>query len=116
MKKGLILSAAFVLAGWMTAFAKKETASVQVLGNCGMCKNRIEKAAKDAGATKAVWDSNTRQLSVTFKSGAVSLESIQQQIAAVGHDAGNVKATDESYQKLPGCCKYDRSGKPGASH
>ena len=29
-------------------------------------------------------------------------------IADIGHDTDKVKATEEQYQKLHGCCHYDR--------
>jgi hypothetical protein len=34
---------------------------------------------------------------------------VQEAIAKVGHDTGAVKATDEAYNGLPACCKYDRA-------
>jgi hypothetical protein len=30
-------------------------------------------------------------------------------IANAGHDTEMHKATDEAYNKLPGCCKYERA-------
>jgi mercuric ion binding protein len=33
---------------------------------------------------------------------------IHEATADVGHDIENVKATDEAYGKLMGCCKYER--------
>ena len=30
-------------------------------------------------------------------------------VAKVGHDTDMHKATDEAYNKLPSCCKYDRT-------
>ncbi len=39
------------------SFAQKtKTESFAVSGNCGMCKAKIEKAAKEAGASSASWD------------------------------------------------------------
>ena len=41
-------------------------ASMKVSGNCGMCKERIEKAATAAdGVESAVWDKETKKLTVT---------------------------------------------------
>ena len=37
-----------------------------------------------------------------------SVEDVQKAIAKVGHDAGKIKAEDEVYNNLHGCCKYDR--------
>lgn len=110
---------AFLIVGALFAAGSamaKEVKSIQVLGNCGMCESRIEKAALEAGASRADWDENSKMLTVTFKKRKTSLEVIQRKIAAVGHDNGSYKATDDVYNKLPGCCKYDRSGKPGGEH
>lgn len=91
------------------SFAQSQTESFQVSGNCGMCKTRIEKAAKEAGASDAKWDASTQQLTVTYTSTTTNAAKIQQQVAAVGHDNAGFKATMDVYNKLPGCCKYDKS-------
>lgn len=94
----------------LSAMAQKTTTeTVAVSGNCGMCKSSIEKAAKGAGATSANWDKDAKQLKVTYKSGATDLARIQNAVAAVGYDTRDVKATDAAYDKLHGCCKYDRA-------
>lgn len=87
-----------------------KTASFPVSGNCAICKQRIEKAAKSASAQSADWNSNTRSLTVTFDTTKTSQEHIQKKIAEAGHDNGAYTATDEAYQALPDCCHYDRSG------
>ncbi len=43
---------------------KKET--IKVWGNCGMCKNKIEKSAKSAGATYANWNEESNVLNVSY--------------------------------------------------
>ena len=85
----------------------QQNATFQVSGNCGMCKSRIEKAAKEAGATDAKWNKESQQLTVSFASGT-SVSAIQQKVAAVGHDNAGAKASNDAYNKLHGCCKYDR--------
>jgi mercuric ion binding protein len=84
----------------------KET--IKIWGNCGMCQSRIEKAAKDAGATTAIWSDETKVLTVSFLSSKTSLTAIEEKIALAGHDTQNVKAGSDAYSKLPGCCKYER--------
>lgn len=106
---GVMLASLLVLAG-------KSVETAKVYGNCGMCKNRIEKAAKEAGAKTAEWNKETKVLTVEFKSGKASMEDILKKIAAVGHDSESFKTTEEVYNKLPGCCKYDRTGKTTSSH
>jgi hypothetical protein len=46
---------------------------------------------------------------VTYKNGSTNTAKIQQKIAAVGYDNVGAKATNEAYDKLHGCCKYDRT-------
>ncbi|MCO6496331.1 MAG: copper chaperone [Chitinophagaceae bacterium] len=82
--------------------------SVLVNGNCGMCKSAIEKSAKEAGATYALWDKKTKVLNLKFDPATTSQEKIEKRIAARGYDTVNFKATDEAYEKLEECCHYDR--------
>lgn len=91
------------------SFAQTKTETFKVSGNCGMCKTKIEKAAKDAGATYAAWNADTKDLTIKYKSSSTNAAKIQQNIAGVGYDNVGYKATDDSYNKLHGCCKYDRA-------
>jgi hypothetical protein len=91
------------------SFAQKaKTETFKVSGECGMCKKKIEKAAKDAGATYAVWNIQTKILQVTYNGMGTSVSSIQQQIANSGYDTPQYKATDDAYNKLDPCCHYQR--------
>jgi cation transport ATPase len=87
-----------------------KTQTIKVYGECGMCKKRIEKAASSVdGVQSAVWDENTKNLTLKysqFKKEAV--DGVQKKIAAVGHDTEKYNADDAVYQKLPDCCHYDR--------
>jgi periplasmic mercuric ion binding protein len=89
--------------------ASLKTESIKVAGVCGMCKTRIEKAAKDGGASSAAWDMKTHILAVSFDSSKTSKEKLSKKIASVGHDTENHKAPDEVYAKLHECCHYERS-------
>ncbi len=92
----------------VAADGEVETTTFFVSGNCGMCKARIEKAAKGVnGVQNAVWDKKTRELTVTFV-GDTSQSSIEQAIAVSGHDTKTAKADKETYENLPGCCQYER--------
>lgn len=86
--------------------AKDKTESFKVSGKCGMCKTRIEKAAKIEGVTKAEWDADKQLLTVTYMPDMVKIDDIQKKVAAVGHDTEKFMSDDEVYDKLPGCCKY----------
>jgi len=86
---------------------KKET--FKVAGNCGMCETRIEKAAKSVdGVHSADWDKETKMIDVNFNSEKVDIHKVHMAIAKAGHDTKMHKASDEVYDDLPGCCKYDR--------
>lgn len=85
-----------------------KTESIKVWGNCGMCQTRIEKAAKEAGASEAKWDAESNMLAVTYKTSKTSIKDIEQKVASVGHDTKSFKADDAVYNKLHGCCKYER--------
>lgn len=85
-----------------------QTVSFKVYGNCGMCEDRIESALAVPGIRMADWDRETGMLTVTFKPFKISLQSIHEIVAGVGHDTDLVKAKDEVYSHLPGCCLYER--------
>ncbi|RYG51082.1 MAG: ATPase, partial [Chitinophagaceae bacterium] len=74
------------------SFAQTKTDTIQVSGNCGMCKTNIEKAAKKAGASAAEWDTESKILTVKYNSSSTNAAKIQQSIAAVGYDTRDVKA------------------------
>lgn len=79
----------------------------KVSGNCDMCKERIETAAKSvAGVASAEWSTETKLLHVNFDSGKTSSDAIQKAIAKAGHDTEKHKAPDDVYKALPECCLY----------
>jgi Cu(I)/Ag(I) efflux system membrane fusion protein len=84
-----------------------KTASFRVSGNCDLCKERIEKAAKSLkGVKSASWDSKTKKMHVEFDSTETSLDAIQKTIAKAGHDTDKEKTPDNIYKELPECCLY----------
>lgn len=91
------------------ASGQPKTESFKVWGNCGMCKDRIEKTVKSEGATNAAWDSKTKLLAVTFDPSKTSVDALGKKLAIVGHDTEKYKADDKVYNALPGCCKYERN-------
>lgn len=89
---------------------KTKSDSLKVLGNCEMCRDRIEKAAKSAGAQTATWDMKTRMLAVKYDPAKTNPNAVARKVASVGHDTEKYKAEEKVYNGLPGCCKYDRTG------
>ena len=79
-----------------------------VAGNCGMCKSRIEKAAKKVkGVESAEWDKETKQLMVKISSSVLQAD-IEKAVVKAGHDTKKMKSNDSTYKELPGCCQYER--------
>lgn len=107
MKAKIFILNLFLVISIFTAGAAVKNAKLKVEGNCNMCKMRIEKAAKSVeGVRNAIWDPKTKVLVVEFDDEKTTETTIQKTIAKAGHDTGKMKASDEIYGKLPGCCQY----------
>lgn len=90
--------------------SKNSKVEVKVSGICDMCKSRIEKAAfKTKGVKSAEWSSDTQSLSLVINERKTDVLTIQKSMAAIGHDTEGVQATNEAYNNLHGCCKYERT-------
>lgn len=127
MKKGILLFA--MIAGLAIVAckgdAKKETetetttitsnskgkelsvATFGVRGNCGMCKETIEKAAKSVkGVAEATWDVKKKSIEFSYDEYIVNEKDVHKAIASAGYDTDKMKSDKEVYQKLPKCCQY----------
>ncbi len=110
MKTKILSLVAIFMLGAVAVFAGNKTEKFKVYGNCGMCENRIEKAAKAVdGVQSADWNKETKMMEVTFDDSKTDVHKVHMAIAKVGHDTEMHKATEEAYNKLPSCCQYDRS-------
>jgi copper chaperone CopZ len=106
MKK-IVLVLAVLVSTISMAQNKNEKATIEVDGVCEMCKARIEKAClKTKGVKFANWDVVSHELKLIFDERKTNLKTIQQNIANVGHDTKDFKATAEAYNSLDACCKY----------
>lgn len=113
-----LMTAVFFLASF-SLVAQNNAEKFKVFGNCGMCESRIEKAAESVdGVSEADWDKETKMMAVSFDKSETGMDKIHKAIADVGHDTKKVKADSETYNGLPGCCKYDRAktGKDEKGH
>jgi len=78
---------------------------------CESCKKRIESyMMREDGVQKVVVDYKRKTTKVTFVSDRTNIENIKTAIANVGYDADDVTANEESYKKLPTCCKKTEDG------
>ncbi len=98
----------FLLSCSISLAQNKKTETVKVYGNCGMCKKNIEKAATIKGVSSTKWDPDSSMLTMTYDSRKTSGDEILKNVASVGYDSASHKATDEAYNALHGCCKYER--------
>jgi copper chaperone CopZ len=89
--------------------SKNKKAAFIVAGNCEMCEKRIEKAAFSVkGVKSADWHVDHKDIHLIIDENKCSVEDVAKAIAAVGHDNELIKAKDEVYEKLHGCCLYNR--------
>jgi len=77
-----------------------------VAGACEQCKTRIQNAVKVKGVSNAVWNVDTKIISVTYNESVITLDKIKSKILAAGHDLEDKKAKDIIYKQLPDCCHY----------
>src|SRR6476659_2850519 len=83
------------------------TVSLKVFGVCAaQCKPRIETAAKGKGVQSALWNVDTKMLSLVYDPSKTTLDKVQKRILDAGHDVENKKAKDIIYKSLPPCCYY----------
>lgn len=81
----------------------------EVRGNCEQCQKRIQKAALTiVGVKSAVWDMESHTMTVIINEEKCVLLDVKKAIAKIGHDNDEVKASDEVYENLNNCCKYER--------
>lgn len=104
MKK--ILFSILVLS--LAACAGKPNAEAEfyVRGNCGMCKERIDKTALTVkGVSTADWNEETSTLKVAYDSTQTSSMDIEKAIAATGHSTKGVAMDSVAHKALPECCQ-----------
>ena len=88
---------------------KYQKEDFKVWGKCEMCKTLIEKTVKSIDGVKtARWNVVNGNMKVKFNPELTNLDDIHKAIALVGYDTELYKATDESYNNLHFCCKYER--------
>ena len=86
---------------------KNKKVEVEVNGVCDMCKKRIEKAAYSVkGVKSAVWHVEDQDLHLIIDETKCKVLDVEKAVAIAGHDTKGIKATDEQYAKIHGCCKY----------
>lgn len=112
--KNLVLGMLLLFVGFSTQAQEKKNKNAkyefEVNGNCEQCQKRIQKAAFSVpGVKSAEWHIDDHKLHLIINEEKCSVLDVKKAIAKVGHDTDEVKASDEVYEKLHSCCKYDRN-------
>lgn len=97
----------------ISLFAQSDSTSFNVAGNYNMCKKRIETAVKGPAVTQADWNVKSKVMTIKFDPRQITADQLYQKIAQIGHDTDKFTAKKAVYEKLPGCCLYDRNMKEG---
>lgn len=92
------------------------TTTVEVDGNCGMCKKTIEAAALVKHEAMAEWNVDTKIATITFDSTRTDVDAVLKRIGLAGYDNASYLAPADAYAALPGCCQYERTRKQPAIH
>ena len=106
MNKLTAIASAILIFVSASLFAQSKTETIKVSGNCDMCEQTIETAAKKAGATTAKWNDETKMLTVTYDEATTTNDAIQKKVASVGYDTEKYVGDEKAYKKLHKCCQY----------
>lgn len=88
-----------------------KTESVKIYGNCEMCKKTIETAGSLKKVANVDWNKDSKMAQITYDSAKTNPDEILKRIALAGYDSDEFLAPDDVYNKLPGCCHYERVNK-----
>ncbi len=110
----LILATVFILGAFsiqaQDKLNKNAKYEIEVNGNCDMCQSRIQKAAFSvSGVKSATWSVETHKLNLILNEEKATILDVKKAVAKAGYDTDEVKAASENYDKLPGCCQYERN-------
>ncbi len=100
------LSILFLVIGLsITVQAKSVVTEFTVKAQCGECKERIEEALDVQGVSFAIWDKESKMLTVRYNNKRFSEDDIHKLISDLGYETSKRKANKEAERKLPKCCQ-----------
>lgn len=89
---------------------RKKTETVEIKSSviCGMCEDRVVKGlAFERGVTGVDVNLKEQIITVDYRTKRTSPKKIKEAITKLGHDADEMEADEDAYEKLPACCKRD---------
>ena len=73
---------------------------------CDKCKERIENfLGREDGMISVKVDLKKKTVAVSWYTDRTNIENIKTDIANLGYDADEITANEDSYKRLPKCCK-----------
>jgi periplasmic mercuric ion binding protein len=115
--KNLLMLALIIASSATTVFSQTAKKGLQTVTistptvQCEMCQQRIEKyMIREDGVSKVNVDYKHKKTKVTYYAERTNIENIRTAIANVGYDADGITANEDSYEKLPKCCKKPEDG------
>jgi mercuric ion binding protein len=106
MKK---LFLALLVMSTIAVTAKTVTQKFMVKGQCGECKERIEKALDIPGVSFAEWNKDSKMLTVRFNDRKVSEDDLHTLISNLGYATSKLPANKDSQAKLSKMLPAQRS-------
>ena len=111
----MYLLAVVLLLSTVTAVAQfKKPVVVQIKtpqAQCEECKVMIERFMKyEEGVAKVVVDFRKKITTITYASDRTNIENLKTALANLGFDADDITANEETYKRLPKCCKRLEDG------
>lgn len=91
-------------------FAKSVVVEFKVEGQCGDCKERIEKALDLQGISFATWNQETKMLTVRFNDKKFTEDEIHKIVSDLGYSTDKIAANKTSEENLPKCCQPKGDG------
>ena len=89
----------------VVAFAKTVTQKITVKGQCGECKEKIEKALDIPGVSFAEWNVDSKILTIRYNNSKISETDIHTLISNLGYATDKMEANKEAESKLNKCCQ-----------
>lgn len=89
----------------IAVMAKNVTTTFMVKGQCGECKENIEKALDIPGVSFAEWNEESKMLTVRYNDKKISEDEIHNLISNTGYATNKLAANMEAQSKLSACCQ-----------
>ncbi len=111
LKISVAISVVLSISSCMAQIPHSKTESVKIYGNCGMCEETIETAGNVKKVAQVDWNKDSKMATITYDSTKTNQDAILKRIALAGYDSDKFLAPDDVYDKLAGCCQYERANK-----